>query len=73
MSGGQISDSSFQTTLKVGAGYSIDESWSVEAVAIVGMEHETSIPSLSGRIYTERSVFPTTILEMSWRLISTSD
>ncbi len=57
MSGGSISDSSSQTTLTVGAGYSIDESWSDEAVAIVGMEHETSIPSLFGPIYTERPVF----------------
>ena len=54
---GSISDSSSQTTLKAGAGYSIDESWSVEAVATVGMEHETSIPGLFGRIYTERPVF----------------
>lgn len=40
------SESSSQTSFKFGAGYSINETWSVEAVAIVGMEHETNIPSL---------------------------
>lgn len=47
------SKSSTQTSFKFGAGYFINESWSVEAVAIVGMEHESSIPSLFGRFYPE--------------------
>lgn len=47
------SSSSTQTSFKFGAGYYINESWSVEAVAIVGMEHESSIPSLFGRFFTE--------------------
>lgn len=36
MSGGSISDSSSQTTLRVGAGYSIDETWSVEGSYVTG-------------------------------------
>lgn len=51
-----FSDSSSQTSFKFGAGYLIDESWSVEAVAVVGMEHETSIPSLFGDFFTDLPV-----------------
>lgn len=51
-----FSESSSQTSFKFGAGYSIDESWSVEAVAVVGMEHETSIPSLFDDFFSDLPV-----------------
>ncbi|MXW54983.1 MAG: hypothetical protein F4X44_06770 [Gammaproteobacteria bacterium] len=46
-----FSESSSQTSFKIGAGYSLNNSWSIEAVAIVGMNHETHIPSLFDGFY----------------------
>ncbi|MCY4143222.1 MAG: hypothetical protein OXG08_05985 [Gammaproteobacteria bacterium] len=51
------SQSSSQTSLKFGAGLSINETWAIEAVAILGMEDETHIPSLFDGSYERVPIF----------------
>ncbi len=43
--------STSQTSVKFGVGLSINETWAIEAVAILGMEHESTIESLFDGYY----------------------
>lgn len=72
---GSISDSSSQTTLKVGPGYSIDVSWTVEAVELPlwGWNMRRAFRACFDASTLSVQSSPTTVLKMSSRLISTSD